>query len=253
MPERKPAVRGIAALSLLAAVSACTTSSHPEPEPTSRAPSSASSAPPACSPRVLESGFNRSGADFWFGYIVENPCDQAAVQNYVVVQPMTASGNPVGQPKDVLPGLPVLLPGQRIGIGGLVHLTQDPQTVASLSFKVQDNDLVPATTFAAWPRSVTARNITHDAADAGGTVPLTFDVVTDPPNAPLCQPTAQIIARDKAGHIVYGTFERITGPTVSLSVKLPASADLTKTEIYVEQGQYVFGKDLKGVACGTAP
>ncbi|MFG2039121.1 hypothetical protein, partial [Dactylosporangium sp. NPDC048998] len=250
--RRSRAAGGVIALSLAAVMAAaCTTGPHPEPQPTSAAPSTSATAP-ACSPRVLESGFARKGADFWYGFIVENPCDQAAVQNLVTVQPMTASGTPAGEPQTGLANVPVLLPGQRLGIGGLLHVLQGADTVATLSFNIPDNDLLPAGFFKAWPRSATARNVTYGPPDAGGYVSTTFEIVTDPPNTPMCQPVAHIIARDKAGHIVYGNLEPIKGPMVSLSVPFPASADLSKTEIYVEQGQYVFGRNLQAVACSAA-
>ncbi|MEV6926152.1 hypothetical protein AB0M46_16875 [Dactylosporangium sp. NPDC051485] len=251
--RRSRVAAGMLVLSLFSAmVSACTTGPHDEPSPPpTSASSSAPATAPACSPRVLESGFDRHGADFWYGFIVENPCDQAAVQNYVTVQPMTATGAPVGEPKLGLANLPVLLPGQRLGIGGLIHVLQGPETVASLSFEIRDNKLLPASVFAAWPRSVTARNVTYGAPGTGGYVPMTFEIVTDLPKAPLCQPALHIIARDKTGHIVYGTSQPLKGIAVSLDVPFPAEADLSKAEIYVEQGQMIFGKNPQAVACSA--
>ncbi|MGI5238575.1 hypothetical protein [Dactylosporangium sp. CA-139066] len=235
----------------IAMVAACTTGPHAAPQTTTPSPSAAATGP-ACLPRVLESGFARKGADFWYGFIVENPCDQASVQNLVTVQPQTASGASVGQPQRGLANVPVLLPKQRLGIGGLIHVLDGPDTVASLSFEIPRNSLVPASVFAGWPKSVTTRNVSYGQPDAGGYVAMKFEVVTDPPNKPMCQPTAHIIARDNANHIVYGTTEPIKSPSVSLSVPFPASADVSKTEIYVEQGQYVIGQKVEAAACAAA-
>jgi hypothetical protein len=88
------------------------------PAPT---PSAAASSGPGCSPAVAEIGYSRTTTGrVDFGLIARSDCPSAAVNNIVAVSAIGADGKPIANaPGTALqPRLPVILPGQRLGLAG---------------------------------------------------------------------------------------------------------------------------------------
>jgi hypothetical protein len=206
-------------------------------------PPNASPTGPTCAPKVLETGFSRVQDSVWYGIIVENPCPLAAVDNHVDVAVLDATGRQLtssGSP----PILPVILPGQRLGVGTDIFVG-DASKAAALSAQVRTSQWLPASDFAAWPRTVTVERIVVTGPDDHGGSRLSFTVRTDPPTARLCDPIAYIIARDRLGKIVYGISERLISSTLETSVRFPPDADPSRTEVSIVQGRPTFGsKDI---------
>jgi hypothetical protein len=243
----------LAALVLAAAVApgGCGTG-HPSGGTTSgAAPASSSASGPSCSPAVAESGFTDRNGYLWYGLVVTNPCPQAAVDNQIRVVARDAAGHALSTDADDTGAhLPVILPGQRLGVAALIHLAHDPGTVASLGVDITSRELVPASVFAAWPKTVTAEDVSYGVPDAAGATTMTFHLRTDPPNTPLCHPVAQVIVRDRAGRIIYGRAQPVDAPTVTVGILLPAGADRPRTDVYVVQGRYRLGTTAQAaLAC----
>ena len=252
-PRHRAGTAGVRvpALVLVAAVAlaGCDTA-HPPPAASS--PSSASSASgPTCSPAVAESGFTDRNGYIWYGLVVTNPCDQAAVNNRIRVVARDASGHALStDADDTGANLPVILPGQRLGVAALIHLAHDPGTVASLGVDIMSHEVAPVTLFAGWPKSVTAEDVSYGVPDAADATTMTFHLRTDPPNTPLCHPVAQVIVRDRAGNIIYGAAQHVDASIVTVDILLAAGADRSKTEVYVAQGQYQLGTSAQAaLAC----
>jgi hypothetical protein len=217
--------------------------------PSSASPSSGQS----CAPRITDSGFTNDSGYIWYGLIVQNPCKQASVNNKITVVATDASGQPIStEEENSGANLPVILPGQRLGLAALITVSHDADKVAALSVHLTHRELAPAGAFAAWPKTVKAQDISFTKPDAAGSATMTFSLATEPPHAPLCNPVAQIILRDRAGRIVYGRSKNVNGPFISVDVTLPPSADVSKAEVYVAQGRYQLGTNiLTAMACGN--
>ena len=183
--------------------------------------------------------------------MVVNPCADAAINNQIRVVARDAAGRQLGDDtSDTGAHLPVILPGQRLGVTALIRLSEHAGSVASLGIDLVSFDLVAPSLFMAWPKSATAEDLAYEVLDAAGDTRLTFHVRTDPPSAALCHPVAQVIVRDHAGRIVYGRAQPVDGSIVTVELRLPTGADRSKTEVYVVQGQYELGPNGRAeMAC----
>jgi hypothetical protein len=144
-----------------------------------------------------------------------------------------ADGKPIDAPDSLQPRLPVLLPGQRLGVGG--NLLVGPSArVARLEAKISGTVAVPVAVFAAWARSMTVTDLRHTGPDGRGLSTVTGTLRTEPPATPPCSPDFNLILRDKKSKIIYGL--RTTASTPTFEERFPAAADYSKAEVYVVQG-----------------
>lgn len=194
--------------------------SHPHatrgtPTPSASGPSQA---PSGCELRVVESGFGRhdppSSGDIQFGFIVANPCQQAAVDTRLDMTAVDAAGNEllhdngryaVGD----ITRLRVVLPGQRMALAGLFQNGRgtndpsrafDPAKVAGIRVKVVHSDWQPAADVPRWS-TATAEDATLDGRRDDGYVRITFRLRLDPPGE-LGSNWICVVMRDGSGRIV---------------------------------------------------
>lgn len=226
---------------VLAGAAACSTGKSPVDPTTSpsRAVSSASSAP-ACAPTVTSSGYlNRGNGIIFYGLLVDNPCDQASINNVFQVMLVDSSGTELTTAdEDNGATLPVILPHQQLATTAAITTTTNLDKATGIKAEITHNDLVSPSLFANWPKTVTVQNVAFGTPDQGRTTDLMFDVVTAPSTARLCNPVAEVLIRDKAGKILYGYSSRPANPpTVRMAVVLPPGADKSQTVISIVQGQ----------------
>jgi hypothetical protein len=90
---------------------------------------------PPCSPAVTDSGFyNRRNGYIFYGLIVNNACDQAAVNNKIRVVAVDAAGRELGADSaDSGAILPVILPKQRLGVTAVISLAHDLDKVTAVA------------------------------------------------------------------------------------------------------------------------
>jgi hypothetical protein len=200
---------------------------------------------PACRPVIRESGFGTSSDSVLYGLVIENLCPEVAINTGVPVQALDASGAVLKETGMVVP---VLLPGQKTGIGGSLSVGGGIAKVTDLTARIDDPEWRQATSFAAWPKA-TADQVTIGARDQRGSAPLSYTVRTDPPGAVLCAPVAHVLLRDGTGKIVSGASGKVDGPTVQTTIAVPDGADPSRAEIYIVQGRVSLIVDQ--VACAN--
>jgi hypothetical protein len=256
----------LAAVVGLSLAGSCTRGAQVQPSPSAR--SSATAA--GCQLRVAESGFtNRHGlvygrqvapaqGEIQYGVIVENPCQQAAVDVQLVAQATDASGTPLPYDDGVGSAaeprkLSVLLPGQRIGVAGELNNgraaggtagSYDPTKVAAINVSFRHVGWQPVT---AVPQQVTATSldVVVGARGADGYAPVTFTLKLTPPRVPSDE-WGCVIVRDAAGKIVSGDVRRLTlppspaaaGDIVHTRVWVPPSSSGLRAEIYSVPGGF---------------
>jgi hypothetical protein len=212
--------------------------SQPESQPTS-APiaSSSSAAGPVCQPKVSETGYSDRDGAITFGLTVTSDCPQAVVNSFVDVAAVGKNGNELTTDQaSTSVSLPVLLPGQRVGLGGTV-IVEEP--AVSLKTRVSQSQNISADAFASWPKTVKVANIKHTGPDSSGHSQVTGTVVTDPASATLCNPQFFLVLRNKAGKIVFGAGPQKSGPT--FDERLPSGVDWSTAEISVVMGVATLG------------
>jgi hypothetical protein len=188
-------------------------------------------------PKVTETGFsNRNGA-ITFGLVATSDCPQAAVNSFIDVTAVGKHGDELATDQaSTSISLPVLLPGQRIGLGGTV-IVEEP--VASLETRVSQTLNIPANAFASWPASVQVSDIKHTGPDSSGHTQVTGTLVTDPASVTLCNPQFFLVLRNKAGKIIFGAGPTKTEP--SFDERLPSGVDWSTAEISVVLGVATLG------------
>jgi hypothetical protein len=208
-----------------------------DPAPTPGAPSSG----PACSPTVTEIGYSRTSTGrIDFGLIARSDCPSAAVNNIVNVRAIGADGKPIANaPGTALqPRLPVILPGQRLGLAGTL-LVDRATKVSRLTATISDSQALPVSEFSTWARTVTVTDLKHTQPDASGLSTVTGTVVSNPDRVNLCNPDFNLILRNKDNKIIYGMTTTKGEPT--FEERFPDTTDYTKTEAYVVQGVFTLG------------
>jgi hypothetical protein len=206
------------------------------------APAPASSSGPSCTPTVAEVGYSRTNTGrIDFGLIARSDCPFAAVNNIVRVSAISADGKPIANaPGTALqPQLPVILPGQRLGLAGTLLVDRATQ-VSRLTATISDSQALPVTEFSTWAKSVGVTDLKHTPADASGLSTVTGTVVSDPARTDLCNPDFNLILRDKTNKIIYGTTTTKSEPT--FEGRFPNTADYSKAEAYVVQGVFTLGQ-----------
>jgi hypothetical protein len=190
---------------------------------------------PACLPTLDDFGYSVSdgGRSVDYGLIMHSDCPQAAVNTEVKVTAIGADGVPMtDQYASSSPDLPVILPGQRLGLAGMLDIASSAK-VARLSVKITDSQPVPVAEFSTWARKVSVANLRHTATRRG-TDSVTGSLVVEPPGARLCHPEFYLILRDRRHKIIYGAWGR--GPEPAFDGRFPAAADYSRAEAYVVQG-----------------
>jgi hypothetical protein len=225
---------------------------HPSVTPSSSAPSlDMVLEPPTCSPEIVESGYTNVFGEVRYGLILRNPCADASVWNHIAVTILDPAGNKINDDKyGTGLAISVLLPGQKVGIAGYAGLTDTKAPVGSLRATVDMNRLLPATVFARWTTSVTGTDLAVDRHPHDTEV--TFSVRTAPPNAPLCDPQAALIIRDKQGKILSAYERPVDGGFFSMRFSYPPVTDDTKFETYIRQGGPGIGVGASGIAASLA-
>ncbi len=208
------------------------------PTPT---PSAAASSGPACSPTVAEIGYSRTNTGrIDFGLIARSDCPAAAVNNVVTVSAIGPDGKPIANaPGTALqPRLPVILPGQRLGLAGTL-LVDRATKVSRLTATISDSQALPVSEFSTWARTVTVTDLKHTQPDASGLSTVTGTVVSNPDRVNLCNPDFNLILRNNDNKIIYGMTTTKGEPT--FEERFPDTTDYTKTEAYVVQGVFTLG------------
>jgi hypothetical protein len=227
-------------LVVLAGVGACSDGNNrADPTTTPSRAVSSTSAGPSCTPTVTSSGYlNRGNGIVFYGLLVDNPCDQASITNVFRVVLVDATGTELTtKDEDNGSTLPVILPHQQLATSATITTTTNLDKATGIKAEVTHNDLVPPSLFANWPKTVTVRNVAFGTSDQAGTTDLTFDIVTAPSTARLCNPVAEVLIRDKAGKILYGYSSHVVNPpSVRMTVVLPPGADKSLTVISIAQG-----------------
>jgi hypothetical protein len=166
------------------------------PTPT---PSAAASSGPGCSPTVTEIGYSRTNTGrVDFGLIARSDCPSAAVNNIVTVSAIGADGKPIANaPGTALqPRLPVILPGQRLGLAGTL-LVDRATKVSRLTATISDSQALPVADFSTWAKTVTVTDLEHTQSDASRLSTVTGTVVSDPASVNLCNPDYNLILRSR--------------------------------------------------------
>jgi hypothetical protein len=234
------------------------------PTAASSLPASSSATAPECQLRVLESGFtNRYGpldggrntpaqGQIQLGLVLENPCQQAAVDIRLIAEARDASGKTI--PFDdgfsnagASLSLPVLLPGQRIGMAGQMVNNRasgsaagsyDATRVAALTVRI---DPVRWRAVTEMPEQVSAAasGAVLGARRADGSAPVSFTLRLNPLRLTGIE-WACFIVRDAAGRIVSGDLTRMqlphdpspSGDTVHSEIWVPSATPGLHVDIY---------------------
>jgi hypothetical protein len=156
--------------------------------------------------RVVEQGLSQSTVDgsVSVGAVLANTGREVAYRTRVTFELLDATGRPVGAPDRTVVEVPVLLPGQRIGVGSDEH--------PAAGARVASVRVVPGTT--RWvPRDAVGASFTPVTATYLRTVrpdpaaPSTVDVHYTAASAncrPLDEREAAVVFRDGGGAIVGG-------------------------------------------------
>jgi hypothetical protein len=225
-----------------------------------------------CSLLVRETGFtNRYGKYFVpetspaqgqivFGFILENPCPQAATHIQLKPRLFNADGTPTmyASGKDS-PGqtrtLSALPPGQRIGLGDIVpnnnesnlpDSVYDASKVARVEIVIRDliwrsvADVPPSPT-------ATFTNITVETKDAArGLAAVRYTFSVQPPTLLGITTEIVIIGRDAGGRIVFGGLNDLhadrdataSGGTGGTDAWIPPGIPGLHLEIYLVPGEF---------------
>jgi hypothetical protein len=205
-------------------------------------PSAAASSGPACSPTVTEIGYSRTSTGrIDFGLIARSDCPSAAANNIVTVSAIGADGKPIANaPGTALqPQLPVILPGQRLGLAGTL-LVDRATKVSRLTATISDSQALPVSDFSSWAKTVTVTGLKHTQPDASGLSTVTGTVVSDPASVNLCNPDFNLILRDEDGKIIYGMTTTKDEPV--FEGRFPDNTDYSKSEAFVVQGVFTLGQ-----------
>ncbi|GIF23169.1 hypothetical protein BJ973_000475 [Actinoplanes tereljensis] len=188
--------------------------------------------------KVVEQGFTNLNSGASFGAIVENTSTSVAYRTRVT---FGFSNN--GKPIEDIPSplntqeIPILRPGQRIGVGD-TRVLAAPHSATAVEVRLGETT---------W--------LTPDEAGRGVLPVTTTDVRTEHPNAdysgylkisyttasPTCRPLAwrgvATVLRNQSGTIVGGVLDGsangcATGPHVTSPGRLLPAADDTRTEVY---------------------
>jgi hypothetical protein len=207
--------------------------------------------PPACLPRILESGFSVTRHVVHYGVIARSDCPEVTFNNVVSVRVLDADGKKIDGQDESLPELVVLLPGQELGGAGAFYMT-NVMTVGRVDVEFTGASAAPASAFASWPTSVRVADLHISKPDDVGRTTVTGRIVTEPDRAALCWPHTGLIVRDVAGKIIYGQSGVPQGGLVSFDLAMPARADLGKVTVYVALGQVGLSLDpVSTAACRT--
>jgi hypothetical protein len=215
-------------------------------DPTPTPAGSPSASGPVCRPVIRESGFGTSGGSVLYGLVIENLCPEVAINTAVPVQALDASGAILKETGAVVP---VILPGQKTGIGGSLTVGDGVAKVTDLTARIGNVAWLPAAGFAAWPKA-TAEQVTLGARDQSGSAPLSYSVRTDPPGATLCSPMGHVLLRNTAGKIVSGASGKIDGSPVQTTVAVRDGVDPSRTEVFIVQGRVSLV--VEQVACANS-
>jgi hypothetical protein len=225
-----------------------------------------------CNLRVLETGFtNRYGKYFVpetspaqgqivFGFILENPCPQAATHIRLKPRLFNADGTPTmyASGKDS-PGqtrtLSALLPGQRIGLGDIVlnnnesnvrDSVYDATKVARVEIVIRDLVWQPVADVPPSP-TATFTNITVETKDAArGLAQVRYTFSVQPPTLLGIKAELAMIGRDAGGRIVFGYLPSLytdrgvtaSGGTGSSDMWIPPGVPGLHLEIYLVPGEF---------------
>ncbi len=201
-------------------------------------PVASSSAGPACAPKVAETGLTNRRGLVNFGIVVTSDCPQAAVASRLDVVAIGAGGTELkGDQAKAGILLPAVLPGQRVGLGGMLLVDIDA-SVKSIRVSVADTQSAPLSAFSAWP-AVHVTDIKHQGPDSSGHTQVTGTLITEPSTAKPCNPRYFLLLRDTAGTLIYGVEGLEKKP--SFDERLPTGIDWSKTEISVTMGALTLG------------
>jgi len=205
----------------------------PKAEPSNPTASATASSAPACAPTLAEIGYTRDGGRIDFGLIMTSDCSQAAVNNIVEIAAVAADGTTITPSGFLQPALPVILPGQRLGVAGTLLVDRSAK-VARLEATVKGSRALPVTEFATWAKTVTVVDLKHTGPDSRGLSTVTGTVRTDPPTVNLCNPHFALILRDRNNKIIYGLTATADEP--SFEEHFPPATDYRAAQVYVVQG-----------------
>jgi hypothetical protein len=196
-------------------------------------PSASSPVAPACVPTVTESGHSDREGLVNFGIVVTSGCAQATVGSRLDVVAIGRDGAELtGDQARAGVFLPALLPGQRVGLGGVLLVDVDA-TVKSLRVRISDTENVPVSVFSSWP-AVKVTGLRHRGPDSSGHTQVTGTLVTDPSTAKPCNPRYFLLLRNSTGTLIYGAETSKSGP--SFDERLPSGVDWSTAEISVTLG-----------------
>jgi hypothetical protein len=264
------AVAALAAVVVVVVVLAGRSGSGPSalgtPTPSPGAPSSSAD----CQVRVTESGFsNRYGlvyglqvpptkGEIQYGIILINPCPQAATNVQLLVQGVDGTGRLVpyddgvggaAEPRTV----PVLAPGQRVGVAGELANARaagtaaggyDPTRVAAIAVIVRHTDWQTASALADQV-AATATDVVVGPRGGDGYAPVRFTLRLNPPRLTGAA-WGCIIVRNATGTVVSGDVQRLslpvalnpTGDIIQTEAWVPAAATDLRAEVYYVPGGF---------------
>ncbi|BCY08930.1 hypothetical protein [Actinoplanes sp. L3-i22] len=197
------------------------------------APTASSPASPVCVPEVAETGQSQREGLVSFGIVLTSDCPQATVAGLLNVVAIGADGTVLkGDQAEAGILLPAVLPGQRVGLGGMLLVGFDA-SVKSIRASFSDTQNMPVSAFSSWP-AVHVTDIKHRGPDSSGHTQVTGVLVTEPNTAKLCNPRYFLLLRNTAGALIYGVETYKEKPF--FDERLPTGIDWSKTEISVVMG-----------------
>jgi hypothetical protein len=238
-------------------------SGKPGAAPGSPRPTATSGGSPSsvshCELQVTNDGFSvrygednapkrKGDGDIFYGVVVKNPCDRAAVKvqlyiNGVVSSYRSSSVDPhgviIGDPRNI----PELLPNHSIGLSGTFSNggDYDATKVAKLNVRIFSHQWESSRSTPA-QQTVRAEHVTIGARNSEGYVPITFKLGM---TSELTYGWMSIITLDSQGQVVSGenrsidTGSGIPGSSVKTSVWVPPDTVDPHPEIFFVTDSYL--------------
>jgi hypothetical protein len=171
--------------------------------------------PPSHLARVAESGFGQTGRQAGFAFVVENPSATAAVERTAyVVAAYDPAGTILGAESGVVE---VLLPQQRVGIGGTLFVPGGTQ-VSRVEVQLTGGTAAPV----AGRQAYTSMQVAY----APGPIPYVRGVVLRPTVTAAAEVWLNAVLYDATGRIIGGGFA-VAGIIDHLGLPRPVEVPVT--------------------------
>jgi hypothetical protein len=202
--------------------------------------------------RVVEKGFTQLGdqrESVSIGALVENTSDRVAYRTLITFRVLDAGGRSVTAPgagRLLRQEVPVIMPGQRFGVGSSANVQEEAPlrsaTVSTVEVRLERVHWTPRRDDGGAFAAVTAEHWFTDHSGGDDTTGVVRYDIDSPYCDELTPRGAAVVFRDRTGALIGGSFDRGTSQArckpgrsdggVLAFESIPAGADDDRTEIY---------------------